>query len=243
MKSVIEVENLHVFYGKKLALDGINLKIPPGVIAGIIGPNGSGKSTLIKSLMNLVPRVSGEIKMLGTELKNARKRISYVPQRESVDWDYPVSVFDVILMGRYQPGRLFFPLSSEDRKIAEESLARVGLTEYRDTQIGQLSGGQQQRVFLARALAQRAELYLMDEPFAGVDASTEKAITELMIEMKSKGQSIVLVHHDLASVRENFDYLGILKTKLIAAGPTSEVFTSENLIQAYGGNMRIMQEL
>ena len=174
MNSALDIENLSVSYGKKIALENISLSIPAGQITGIIGPNGSGKSTLIKSAMNLIPANSGNVRMLGSELDKVRKRVSYVPQRESVDWDYPVSVFDVILMGRYRPGRLFLPLSAEDRKIAEESLERVQLTEYRNTQIGQLSGGQQQRVFIGRALAQRAELYLMDEPFAGVDAATEK---------------------------------------------------------------------
>ncbi len=243
MSSAIDITNLRVSYGKKLALDKLNLKVPTGQITGIIGPNGSGKSTLIKSVMDLIPRESGEVRLLGSELKKVREHVSYVPQRESVDWDYPVSVFDVILMGRYRPGRLFLPLSAEDKKIAEESLEKVQLTEYRNTQIGQLSGGQQQRVFIGRALAQRTELYLMDEPFAGVDAATEKAILDLMFEMKSKGQSIVLVHHDLVSVRENFDHLVILKNRLIASGPTKEVFTTQNLIDSYGGSMKMMHEL
>jgi len=204
---VLEVHDLTVSYNKKPVLWGIDLTLPAGVLAGVMGPNGAGKSTLIKSIMGLLPASSGFVRVFNSPLKEVRKRISYVPQKESVDWDFPASALDVVLMGRYGKLGLFKMPSRKDKEIAMDCLKRVNMEGFFKRQISQLSGGQQQRVFLARALAQEADIYFMDEPFAGVDAATEAAIIDLMREMKNDGKTVVVVHHDLQSAEEYFDWV------------------------------------
>lgn len=239
----LETHDLTVAYGKKPVLYGIDVEVPEGKLIGIVGPNGAGKSTLIKAIMGVVPMTSGWVKIFGKPFKANAKRVGYVPQRESVDWDFPVSVIDVVLMGRY--GRLgwFSRPKKRDREIANESLDKVGMLPFANRQISNLSGGQQQRVFLARALAQQSDLYLMDEPFVGVDAATEAAIIEILQELKSQGKTILVVHHDLPTAKKYFDMLLLLNMRVVAFGPTAEVFTNELLQKTYGGRLTILSEV
>ncbi len=230
----IEVDDLTVAYRDHPVLWDIDLRIPPGVLLAVVGPNGAGKTTLIKAILGLVPPVAGQVRILGRPYAEQRKRVGYVPQRGSVDWDFPTNVLDVVLMGTYgrlgwfrRPGRV-------EREQARQALDLVGMLKYADRQISQLSGGQQQRVFLARALVQEAEVYLMDEPFQGVDAATERAIVQILQNLRDKGRTVVVVHHDLQTVRDYFDWLTLLNVRLIAHGPVAEVFTEANLRQAYG---------
>ncbi|MEX2176539.1 MAG: metal ABC transporter ATP-binding protein, partial [Pirellulaceae bacterium] len=229
-----------VAYHRKPVLWDVDLVIKQPQLAAIVGPNGAGKSTLIKAVLGLVPMASGRVEVLGQPVASQRKRIGYVPQRESVDWDFPVSVLDVVLMGTY--GRLgwFRRPAASDRDWARECLAKVGLAQYERQQIGQLSGGQQQRVFLARALAQSADIYFMDEPLAGVDAATERTIFEVLHELRGEGKTIVAVHHDLRTVPEYFDYVVLLNVRLVASGPTAATFTTENLRKTYGGRLALL---
>lgn len=235
----LEVHDLTVSYHKKPVLCGINLKIPSGKIIGIIGPNGAGKSTFIKTVMGLMPAASGEVKIFGKRYKHSIGRIAYVPQRESVDWDFPVSVFDVVLMGRYGKLGLARRPGREDREIAKQCLEKVKMLPFAKRQISNLSGGQQQRVFLARALAQESDLYLMDEPFTGVDAATETAIVEILRELQSRGKTIIVVHHDLVTAREYFDMLVLLNKHLFAFGETKEIFVPGLLQKTYGGRLAV----
>jgi manganese/zinc/iron transport system ATP- binding protein len=202
-----------------------------------MGPNGAGKSTLIKGILGLLPLVSGEVSIYGKPYKSQRKLIGYVPQRESVDWDFPTDALDVVLMGRYGHAGMFRRLRAYDKEFAYTCLEKVGMADYARRQISQLSGGQQQRVFLARALAQDARVYFMDEPFTGVDAATEKAIVLLLDELKSQGKTVLVVHHDLQTVDEYFDWLLLMNIRKVAFGPTSEVFVPDNLQEAYGGKL------
>lgn len=239
----LEIHDLTVSFDKKPVLWNIDLTLPQGSLVGIIGPNGAGKSTLIKSVMGLLPLSSGYAKVFDKEIDEVRSRISYVPQRESVDWDFPASVMDVVLMGRYSKLGLFKRPRKADKDVAIESLQKVGMEAFAQRQISQLSGGQQQRVFLARALAQQADIYFLDEPFSGVDAATEKAIIDLLREMSSKGKTVIVVHHDLQSVSQYFDWVILLNTRLIAYGPTDTVFTQENLQETYGGKLTLLTEV
>jgi manganese/zinc/iron transport system ATP- binding protein len=241
--TALELHDLTVAYHKKPVIYGIDAQIQAGNLVGIIGPNGAGKSTLIKAVMGVLPITGGWVKVFGKSFKENCSRVGYVPQRESVDWDFPVSVMDVVLMGRYGRLRLAQRPGAKDREIARECLEKVNMLPYADRQIGNLSGGQQQRVFLARALAQESDLYLMDEPFVGVDAATEAAIITLLRELKAKGKTILVVHHDLASAREYFDQLLLLNMRLIAYGPTAEVFTPEMLQQTYGGRLTVLADV
>lgn len=240
---VLEVHDLTVSYSRKPVLWDIDFSLPKGCIAGIIGPNGAGKSTLIKTIMGVIPSSSGYIKIFDKTLNAVRSRVSYVPQRESVDWDFPASVLDVVLMGRYGKLGLFKNTNKQDKKVALECLEKVGLQDYTKRQISQLSGGQQQRVFLARALAQEADLYLMDEPFAGVDAATEKAIIEILREMANKNKTIIVVHHDLQSVVNYFDWVILINMRLVASGPTHKVFNNKLIQEAYGGKLTLLTEI
>lgn len=240
---VIEVHDLTVSYEQRPVLWNIDFSLPAGTLTGIIGPNGAGKSTLIKSIMGLLPLNSGYVRLFDQKLDEVRQRVSYVPQRESVDWNFPASVMDVVLMGRYGKRGLFRRVSETDRSIAREALEKMGMLEFRNRQIAQLSGGQQQRVFLARALAQQADLYLMDEPFAGVDAATESSIIELLKELKSQGKTIVVVHHDLQSAAEYFDWTILLNTRLVASGPTEDTLTQELLQETYGGKLTVLSRV
>lgn len=239
----LEIHDLTVAYHKKPVLWGVDIAVPRGQLVGIVGPNGAGKSTLIKACMNLLPLSSGWVKFFGLPLGAATTRIGYVPQRESVDWDFPVNVMDVVLMGRYGRIGLLRRPGAADRAIARASLDKVGMLPFADRQISNLSGGQQQRVFLARALAQEAELYFMDEPFAGVDAATEAAIIAVLRELRDRGCTLLVVHHDLPTARSYFDSILLLNMNVVAFGPTAEVFTSELLQRTYGGRLTILSEV
>ncbi len=240
---ILEVHDLTVSYNKKPVLWGIDFTLPKGVLVGIIGPNGAGKSTLIKTIMGLIPAASGFVKLFDKQLEEVRGKVSYVPQRESVDWDFPASAFDVVLMGRYGKLGLFKRPRKADKEVAMECLEKVGMQQFAGRQISQLSGGQQQRVFLARALAQDAELYFMDEPFAGVDAATEAAIIEILKRMTEAGKTVVVVHHDLQSVKEYFNWLLLLNMRLVASGPTNQIFTEELLQETYGGKLTLLAKV
>ncbi|GIP13221.1 metal ABC transporter ATP-binding protein [Paenibacillus macerans] len=239
----LEVDQLTIAYQKKPVLRSVSFQIPEGKLIGVLGPNGAGKSTLLKAVLGLIPKVQGEVSIYGKPYREQRKIVGYVPQRESVDWDFPTNALDVVMMGRYGHLGWFRRPGAKERQIAMECLAKVGMADYAGRQISQLSGGQQQRVFLARALAQNAQLYFMDEPFAGVDATTEKAIIGLLHELKEQGKTVLVVHHDLATVREYFDHVLLLNGELIAAGPTAETFTPENLQKTYGGRIAMLQDL
>lgn len=240
MNSPLCIRNLTVAYQKKPVLRNISLEIPEGNLIGIIGPNGAGKSTFIKAILELIPSVTGEVEIYGKSYKEKRKIVGYVPQRESVDWDFPTNALDVVTMGRYGHLGWIKRPSSKDKKMAMNCLEKVGMEGYANRQISQLSGGQQQRVFLARALAQDAKLYFMDEPFVGVDAATEKAIITLLNDLKKQGKTVLVVHHDLNTVKEYFDWLILLNVHLVAVGPTEELFTKEFLQKTYGGKLTML---
>jgi len=242
-KNILTIQNLSVSYNQKPVLWDICLDLPKGHIIGIIGPNGAGKSTLLKAIMQLIDIDSGNIQLFGKSLNEVRKRISYVPQRNTVDWDFPASVFDVVLMGRYAHIGLFKRPSHYDKEIAMKAIKQVGMDEFTKRQIGQLSGGQQQRVFLARALAQEADLYLMDEPFVGVDVTTEKAIVHLLKEITGAQKSIIVVHHDLQTASQYFDWAVLLNMHVIGAGPIKDILTPELLQAAYGGRLKILTQV
>lgn len=239
----LEVHDLTVSYQNKPVLWAIDFSIPKGSLAGIIGPNGAGKSTLIKAIMGLIDTASGYTKVFDQTIDDNRLKISYVPQRESVDWDFPASVLDIVMMGRYGKLGLFKRPQKADKEAAMEALQDVGMQSYFNRQIAQLSGGQQQRVFLARALAQDADLYLMDEPFAGVDVATEKAIISLLQKMRDNGKTVIVVHHDLQSAQNYFDWIVLLNQRLIASGPIKKVFNSELLQETYGGKLTFLSQL
>ena len=239
----LELHDLTVSYAKKPVLYGVDVQVPQGALVGIIGPNGAGKSTMIRAIMGLTPASSGWVQIFGESFEKNRHRVGYVPQREQVDWDFPVNVMDVVLMGRYGRRGWLRRVTKEDKKIAEESLDKVGMLPFRNRQIANLSGGQQQRVFLARALAQQSDLYLMDDPFAGVDATTERAIVTLLQELQSQGKTILVVHHDLTTAKEYFDHLLLLNMRLVSFGKTQDVFTVEQLQKTYGGRLTILSDV
>lgn len=239
----LEIHDLTVAYHKKPVLWGVDLVVPAGKLIGVLGPNGAGKSTLIKACMGLLPVQSGWVKVFGESLAKAPTRVGYVPQRESVDWDFPVSVTDVVTMGRYGRLGLGRRPGAADQAAVKACLEKVQLGPLANRQISNLSGGQQQRVFLARALAQEADLYFMDEPFAGVDAATETAIIAVLRELRDRGKTIIVVHHDLPTARQYFDWLLLLNLHVVAFGPTEEVFTGELLQKAYGGRLTILSEV
>lgn len=238
----LSIHDLTVAYHRKRVIWDVEFDIPPGALVGVVGPNGAGKSTLLKAVMDLVPKVSGRIQVFGDSYRKQRQRVGYVPQRESVDWDFPVDVLDVVTMGRYRQIGWCRPVRRSDREAAMYALERVGLQDFAKRQISQLSGGQQQRTFLARALVQNADLYLMDEPFAAVDASTEKAIVEILKEMQADGKTALVIHHDLQTVSEYFDYVVLINMRIVAHGPTAEVFTPTNLQRTYGGRLTLLDE-
>jgi manganese/zinc/iron transport system ATP- binding protein len=242
-KSPLEVHDLTVAYHRRPVLWDIDFMVPEGALIGIVGPNGSGKTTLIKAALGLVPLASGWVQSYGKPTAEQRQRIGYVPQRESVDWDFPTDAIDVVMMGRYGKLGWFKHPGRSEKKVAMECLHKVGMADYAHRQISQLSGGQQQRVFLARALAQEASLYLMDEPLNGVDAATEKAIIRLLNDVKAQGKTVISVHHDLQTVAEYFDWVLLLNMRQIAFGPTREVFTNENLRKTYGGRLNIISDV
>lgn len=238
----LSVRDLTVAYQRKPVIWDVEFQIPPGALVGVIGPNGAGKSTLLKAILELIPQVSGRTEIFGQAYRRVRNRVGYVPQRESVDWDFPVSALDVVTMGLYHQIGWCRPVNSRHREKAMQALTRVGIDYLAKRQISQLSGGQQQRTFLARALVQNADLYLMDEPFAAVDAATEKAIVDILKDMKAQGKTTLVIHHDLQTVPEYFDYVILLNMRIVAHGPTREIFTRENLEKTYGGRLTLLDE-
>lgn len=239
----LEVNHLTVCYEKKPAIWEADLVVPSGSMAGIVGPNGAGKSTFLKAVLGIIPPTSGKVSFFGESYKKVKKDVAYVPQRESVDWDYPISAREVVLMGLYKQIGLCRWVGKKHRALANLALDRVGMLAFADRQIGELSGGQQQRVFLARALVQDAKLYVMDEPFAGIDATTEKVILELMKELKQHGATVICVHHDLPTVADYFDHLTLLNLSVVASGATEDVFTKEQLSKCYGGRLELLTKL
>ncbi|GAA6159141.1 metal ABC transporter ATP-binding protein [Ruegeria sp. HU-ET01832] len=239
--SPLAVRGLTVSYGQKPAVFSVDMTVQPGAMTAIIGPNGAGKSTMLKAALGIVPALSGQVTVYGDALEKQRARIAYVPQRASVDWDFPTRVIDVVLMGLSRELGLLGRIRGRHRAQAMDCLNRVGMRDFADRQIGQLSGGQQQRVFLARALAQGADLYLLDEPFAGVDAATEKAIIAVLKALKEAGKTVVVVHHDLATVTDYFDHVFLINTSKVAEGPVDQAFTAETLQAAYGGRLATAQ--
>jgi manganese/zinc/iron transport system ATP- binding protein len=242
MTHAVDIHDLTVAYREAPVLWDVDLTIPRGTLAAIIGPNGAGKSTLMKAMLGLVPIAAGTILIDGKPYDPKRQIVGYVPQRSSVDWDFPTDALDVVMMGRYgRLGWLRRP-GQREREIALHCLDKVGMVDYAHRQISQLSGGQQQRVFLARALAQDAQIYFMDEPFAGVDATTERAIVTLLRDLRSAGKTVVVVHHDLESAPDYFDHLALLNVRLIASGPFHEIFTPDNLQRTYGGRIALLDQ-
>jgi manganese/zinc/iron transport system ATP- binding protein len=238
----LDVQDLTVAYRDKPVLWDVDLTVPPGVLLAIVGPNGAGKTTFIKAVLGLVPAAAGQVRIYDKPYAAQRSLVGYVPQRGSVDWDFPTSVLDVVMMGLYgrlgwlrRPGRA-------ERALALEALEKVGMAAFAARQISQLSGGQQQRVFLARALVQDARLYFMDEPFQGVDATTERAIVDLLRDLRARGKTVIVVHHDLQTVPEYFDHVMLLNVRKVASGPVAQVFTDENLRLTYGGRVGFLRE-
>lgn len=235
------VKGMTVSYGQKPAVFSVDMTVPAGAMTAIIGPNGAGKSTLLKAALGILKPLAGQTLVYGQPISKSRDRIAYVPQRASVDWDFPTRVIDVVLMGLYPKLGLLGRVRPHHVEKAADCLRRVGMEDFETRQIGQLSGGQQQRVFLARALAQDADLYLLDEPFAGVDAATEKAIISVLKALRDAGKTVVAVHHDLTTVPEYFDHVFLINTRKVAEGAVDAVFTTENLQAAYGGRLATAQ--
>ena len=239
--TIIEVHDLTVAYDAKPVLWDIDLEIPRGRLMAIVGPNGAGKTTLIKSMLGLIKPVTGAVHFV--MLPDKKRHIAYVPQSGSVDWDFPATVLDVVMMGRYGHLGWFRRPGRAEKEMALETLRKVGMEEFASRQISQLSGGQQQRVFLARALIQQAEIYFMDEPFKGVDAQTERSIVALLKELKKQGKTVIVVHHDLRTVKDYFDWVTLINLQVVACGPVEEVFTDENLRRAYGSGTAVLKEV
>ena len=236
---IVEVHDLTVAYDNETVLWNANFSVPQGKMVGIVGPNGAGKSTLLKSIMGLVPNSSGYIKIFNKDLKHVRSKVAYVPQKESVDWDFPATVLDVVEMGRYGNKNLFKRLNKNDNKIAIEALEKVKMLDFANRHISELSGGQQQRVFIARALAQKVDIYFMDEPFSGVDTASEKTIIDVLLELKKEGKTIFVVHHDLQSAMKYFDWMILINKRIVASGLTENVFDPKQLQKTYGSKLNI----
>ena len=243
LTTLIDVHNVTVSYDNKPVLWDIDIHFPKNKLIGIIGPNGSGKTTLLKTIMGLLPKNSGYIKIDGKNIDDVREQIAYIPQKESIDWDFPAEVLDVVLMGRTTKKNIFKRISKKDKEIALDALKKVKLLEFKHHQISELSGGQQQRVFIARALTQQADIYLMDEPFAGVDAKSEEAILLIIKDLIAENKTVVIVHHDLISAAKYFDWIVLLNTRLINYGETSTILTEENLKDTFGGELTILSEI
>jgi manganese/zinc/iron transport system ATP- binding protein len=241
-KPVLEIEDLTVAYDEKAVIWDMDLSVPHGVLGAVIGPNGAGKSTLLKTVLGLLEASAGEVKAFGEPIAKVMQQIGYVPQRTAVDWDFPTTALDVVLMGAYQKLGWIKRPGKKEKQAAWEALEKVSMQDFGSRQISQLSGGQQQRVFLARALLQDSQMYLMDEPFQGVDAATEKAIIQILKDLKSAGKTVLVVHHDLQTVTEYYDWTVLMNIRKIASGPVSEVFTEENLRLAYGGHLSFISE-
>lgn len=242
MNNVISIKGLSVSYERTRVLTNIYLDIDKGKIHGVIGPNGAGKSTLFKAILGLIDTDSGTITFEGKSIKDVRKSVVYVPQKNDVDWNFPATVLDIVLMGRYPFKGILQRLNDEDKKIAMDALEEIGITHLKDRQIGELSGGQQQRVFIARALCQQAEIILLDEPFVGIDITTETKIIQILKKLTAQGKTLLVVHHDLSTVEEYFDKVILLNQRLIAHGETSTTFSPENIKKAYGGQLPILHK-
>lgn len=240
---VIEIDGLSVNYGNKRVLTNIHMDVSGGHVYGVIGPNGAGKSTLFKSILGLIEYNSGTIKVFGNEIQEVRKRIAYVPQKDEIDWKFPATVKDIVLMGRYPFKSLFSRLNKEDYLIANDAMKEMGIEDLQDRQIGALSGGQQQRVFIARALTQQAELFFLDEPFVGIDITTENKIIEIMRKLANQGKTLLVVHHDLSTIEEYFDKVILLNQRLINYGDTSKVFNNKNVAETYRSQLTILQQI
>ena len=238
----LKVEQLTVNYEKTSVLWDVNFTIPQNRLVGILGPNGAGKSTLLKALLGLIRPLSGKVEFFGKPICQLRQKIGYVPQRSSVDWDFPITAFDLVLMGRYGKMGLLKWASKLDKEATWEALDMVEMAPFAKRQIRQLSGGQQQRLFIARAFVQNADIYLLDEPFAGIDMTTEKALIRLFEILRKKGKTLLIVHHDLGTADNYFDWILLLNTCLIAAGPTSDIFTPENIARTYGRSAVLLDE-
>lgn len=236
----LHIEDLSVAYGATRVLSDIHLRIPAGKLVGIIGPNGAGKSTLLRAILDIVPKISGQIMIFDEPYRLHRFMTAFVPQRTSIDWQYPVNVLDVVTMGLYRQIGWIKRVTGAHRRRATEALEEVGMAEHAHTHISELSGGQQQRIFIARALVQEAQLYFLDEPFAGVDAKTEAAIILLLKRLRDDGKTAVVVHHDLRTVRQYYDHLVVLNRTIIADGETEKVFTADNLYRCYGGQIAVI---
>jgi manganese/zinc/iron transport system ATP- binding protein len=242
LKPALAVEQLTVNYDKTPVLWEISFEIPEGKMVGVIGPNGAGKSTLLKAALGLVTPLLGKVTFFGHSLKRVRQRVAYVPQRTSVDWEFPITVLDVVLMGRYGKLGLLKRPKRADVEAARHALDQVGMLSFEKRQISQLSGGQQQRVFIARALLQDADIYFMDEPFAGVDLATEKTIISLLDALKAQGKTLFIVHHDLGNVDNYFDWVIMLNTCLVAYGPVADVFHAHTIMRTYGRSSALLDE-
>lgn len=238
----IDIDGLSVSYDRKRALANIYLSIPKGSLVGVVGPNGAGKSTLFKSILGLIDVNAGQVKIFGEDVSKNRIRMAYVPQKDGVDWTFPATVTDIVLMGRYPHKTLFQRIQKNDIEIAEAAMEEIGILELKDRQIGALSGGQQQRVFIARALAQQADIFLLDEPFVGVDITTEKKIISILRKLSAEGKTLLVVHHDLSTVETYFDQALLLNQRLIAYGDTSVTFTQENIAKTYGAQLTILHK-
>lgn len=240
--NVITIRNITVAYDKTPVLWDIDLCLPIGKMIAIIGPNGAGKSTLFQAILNCIKPLTGEVLCFGLPYREVRKRIAYIPQRSSIDWNFPITVLEVASMGRYRKFHWHPWIPKKDIEAAREVLSTLGLESLQDRQINQLSGGQKQRLFLARALLQEADLYLLDEPFAGIDATTERMMMEVFTTLQEKGKTVCMIHHDLHSVERYFDYTVILNTRIVASGPTVEVFNFENIQKAFGSRSALLEE-
>ncbi|MEI8328533.1 MAG: metal ABC transporter ATP-binding protein [Chlamydiia bacterium] len=238
----LSISQLSVNYDKVQVLWDINFTIPQGKIVGVIGPNGAGKSSLLKALLQMIDPLSGKVEFFGLPFKKARGRIAYVPQRSAIDWDFPITAIEVVMMGLYAKKGFFSWYGSKGKSSALQALATVGMAAFADRQINQLSGGQQQRVFIARALMQDADIYFMDEPFSGVDMATEQSMIHVLRDLKAQGKTLLLVHHDLNTVYEYFDWVVMLNTSLIACGPVEQVCTTESLADTYGKESALLAE-
>ena len=241
--SPLSVHSMTVAYQHKPVLWDIEYEAPSNAIVAIVGPNGAGKSTFLKACLEIIPRATGVVEFWGQRFREQQSRVGYVPQRESVDWDFPISALEVVCMGFYREIGWFNRVRREHEERAKHYLELVEMGDFADRQINQLSGGQQQRVFLARALAQEADLYFMDEPFAGVDAATERSIVKILHTLREKGRTVISVHHDLSTVPEYFDEVLMINARLVAYGPVAEVFTEENLRKTYGGRLTLLEEV
>ena len=241
--SIISVKGISVSFDRKRVLSNIFLEIEAGKIYGVVGPNGAGKSTLFKAMLGLIELDNGSVTVEGKQIEEKRKEVVYVPQKNDVDWQFPATVYDIVLMGRYPHKKVFQRMNQQDEAIALNALEEVGMTAFRDRQIGELSGGQQQRVFLARALCQESDIFFLDEPFVGVDVTTEAKIIQILKKLASEGKTLLVVHHDLSTVNKYFDKVILLNQRLIAYGDTETVFNEANIALAYGGQLPVLHKM